>query len=112
MPICCELRAAGGGDWPESVNEALYVGVTKMSWSHGRDVTRIIFLVGDAPPHMDYAQDMKYPQVMRLAKATRYHGQRRAGRQRARHRARVARDRADAAAAITSRSRRTAARSW
>ena len=40
-----------------------------MSWSHGRNVTRIIFLVGDAPPHMDYAQDMKYPQVMRLAKA-------------------------------------------
>jgi von Willebrand factor type A domain len=64
-----QLRARGGGDWPESVNEALYVGVTKMSWSRGRDSTRIIFLVGDAPPHMDYAQDMKYPEVMRLARA-------------------------------------------
>ena len=64
-----QLRAAGGGDWPESVNEALYVGVTKMNWSRGRDSTRIIFLVGDAPPHMDYAQDMKYPEVMRLARA-------------------------------------------
>ena len=63
------LRARGGGDWPESVNEALYVGVTKMSWTHKPDATRIIFLVGDAPPHMDYAQDMKYPDVMRLAKA-------------------------------------------
>ena len=63
------LRARGGGDWPESVNEALHVGVTKMSWSRGRDSTRIIFLVGDAPPHMDYAQDMKYPEVMRLARA-------------------------------------------
>lgn len=62
-----QVRARGGGDWPESVNEALYVGVTKMSWSRGRDSTRIIFLVGDAPPHMDYAQDMKYPDVMRLA---------------------------------------------
>jgi von Willebrand factor type A domain len=64
-----QLRARGGGDWPESVNEALYVGVTKMNWSRGRDSTRIVFLVGDAPPHMDYAQDMKYPEVMRLARA-------------------------------------------
>ena len=64
-----QLRAKGGGDWPESVNEALFVGVTKVNWSRGRDSTRIIFLVGDAPPHMDYAQDMKYPEVMRLARA-------------------------------------------
>ena len=64
-----ELRARGGGDWPESVNEALHIGVTKMNWSRGRNTTRIIFLVGDAPPHMDYAQDTKYPDVMRLARA-------------------------------------------
>jgi hypothetical protein len=63
------LKAQGGGDWPESVNEALYVAVTKLSWSHGRKTTRIMFLVGDAPPHMDYPQDMKYPEVMRLARA-------------------------------------------
>jgi hypothetical protein len=61
------LKAAGGGDWPESVNEALFVAVTKLSWTQGRDTTRIVFLVGDAPPHMDYPQDMKYPEVMRLA---------------------------------------------
>src|SRR5882757_9183854 len=35
------LRAQGGGDWPESVNEALYVGVQKLSWSQGRNSTRI-----------------------------------------------------------------------
>jgi hypothetical protein len=64
-----QLRAQGGGDWPESVNEALFVGVTQMSWSHGPNTTRIMFLVGDAPPHMDYAQDMKYPDVMRLARS-------------------------------------------
>jgi len=64
-----KLRARGGGDWPESANEALFVGVTKMSWDPKPDTTRIIFLVGDAPPHMNYAQDMKYPEVMRLAKA-------------------------------------------
>jgi hypothetical protein len=65
-----QLCARGGGDWPESVNEALYVGVTKINWSRGRESTRIVFLVGDAPPHMDYAQDMKYPEVLRLARAT------------------------------------------
>jgi hypothetical protein len=63
-----ELKARGGGDWPESVNEALYVAVDKLSWSKGGDICRIVFLVGDAPPHMDYAQDMKYPQVLALAK--------------------------------------------
>jgi Mg-chelatase subunit ChlD len=63
-----KLRAQGGGDWPESVNEALWVATTKLSWSYGHNTTRIMFLVGDAPPHMDYPQDMKYPEVMRLAR--------------------------------------------
>lgn len=63
-----ELRARGGGDWPESVNEALHVGVTKLSWTQGSEICRIMFLVGDAPPHMDYAQDVKYPEVMRMAR--------------------------------------------
>jgi hypothetical protein len=63
-----ELRARGGGDWPESVNEALHIGVTKLSWTQGSDVDRILFLVGDAPPHMDYAQDTKYPEVLKIAR--------------------------------------------
>jgi hypothetical protein len=62
-----ELKARGGGDWPESVNEALEVSVTKLSWTQGGDICRIMFLVGDAPPHMDYAQDKKYPEVIRMA---------------------------------------------
>lgn len=63
-----ELKARGGGDWPESVNEALHVGVTKLSWTQDPEVRRIMFLVGDAPPHMDYAQDTKYPEVLRMAR--------------------------------------------
>jgi hypothetical protein len=63
-----ELKARGGGDWPESVNEALHVGVTKLSWTQGHEVDRIMFLVGDAPPHMDYAQDTKYPEVLSIAR--------------------------------------------
>src|ERR1700738_5330023 len=45
-----ELKARGGGDWPESVNEALDVAVNKMQWTDGSDARRIVFLVGDAPP--------------------------------------------------------------
>jgi len=63
-----ELKARGGGDWPESVNEALDVAVNKLQWSKGSDAKRIVFLVGDAPPHMDYAQDVKYPKTIAVAK--------------------------------------------
>ena len=63
-----ELRAKGGGDWPESVNEALDVAVNKLAWTSGDDVHRIVFLVGDAPPHMDYAQDTKYPETLKVAR--------------------------------------------
>ncbi|MET3842587.1 vWA domain-containing protein [Bradyrhizobium sp. OAE829] len=63
-----ELKARGGGDWPESVNEALDIAVNKMQWTDGGDVRRIVFLVGDAPPHMDYAQDTKYPVTLKVAK--------------------------------------------
>src|SRR6478736_10175985 len=40
-----ELRAKGGGDWPESVNEALDVAVNKLAWTSGDEVRRIVFLV-------------------------------------------------------------------
>jgi hypothetical protein len=63
-----ELKARGGGDWPESVNEALDVAVNKLRWTPSSDARRIVFLVGDAPPHMDYAQDTKYPTTLAVAK--------------------------------------------
>jgi von Willebrand factor type A domain len=63
-----ELKARGGGDWPESVNEALDVAVNKLRWTEGSDTRRIVFLVGDAPPHMGYAQDVKYPTTLAVAK--------------------------------------------
>jgi Mg-chelatase subunit ChlD len=62
-----EFRAAGGGDMPESVNEALDEAVHKMSWSEDRKVLKIIFLVGDAPPHMDYHGAPQYPEVCQEA---------------------------------------------
>ncbi|MGA2641791.1 MAG: VWA domain-containing protein, partial [Spirochaetia bacterium] len=61
------FEAAGGGDDPESVNEGLHVAVTGLAWSADRNVLKIIFLVGDYPPHMDYQDDVKYPESCRLA---------------------------------------------
>lgn len=62
-----QMQAQGGGDFPESVNQALHEAVTKISWSGERKTLRLIFLVGDAPPHMDYPDDVKYPETCRLA---------------------------------------------
>ncbi len=55
------LAADGGGDHPEAVNQALREAVDEMSWSDGPGVYRAIFLVGDAPPQLRYAQDVSYP---------------------------------------------------
>jgi Mg-chelatase subunit ChlD len=62
-----EFQAGGGGDTPESVNEALAEAIHKMPWSSDNKVLKIIFLVGDAPPHMDYPNGPKYPDLCREA---------------------------------------------
>lgn len=62
-----EFQAAGGGDGPESVNQALNDAVNRVSWSRDDDTYRAIFLVGDAPPHMDYPNEVSYPETLRLA---------------------------------------------
>ena len=62
-----EFQAGGGGDAPESVNEALDEAIHKMPWSSDSKVLKIIFLVGDAPPHMDYPNGPKYPDLCREA---------------------------------------------
>jgi Mg-chelatase subunit ChlD len=61
------FKAEGGGDTPESVNQALNESVMKFKWSTDKDTLRIIFLVGDAPPHMDYKDDVKYPETCKVA---------------------------------------------
>lgn len=62
-----EFKADGGGDTPESVNQALNESVVKFKWSKEKETLRIIFLVGDAPPHMDYKDDVKYSESCKLA---------------------------------------------
>lgn len=62
-----DFQAQGGGDGPESVNQALYDAIHKMSWSNDNSVYKVAFLVGDAPPHMDYQNDVKYPVSLKVA---------------------------------------------
>lgn len=61
------FEAQGGGDEPESVNEALHRAVRDLQWSDDPEVLRVVFLVGDARPHMDYQDDVKYPETCRVA---------------------------------------------
>jgi hypothetical protein len=53
------FQASGGGDGPEHVSAALSDAVNKVSWSR-RAGMQVIFLVGDAPPHMDYQDGYDY----------------------------------------------------
>ena len=49
------FEADGGGDGPEDVNRALSDAINKSSWTDSQNTLKIVYLVGDAPPHDDYS---------------------------------------------------------
>lgn len=55
--------AGGGGDYPEAVDAGLNEALDKLEWSP-KALTRLCFLVLDAPPH-----DEKQPEIQRLTAA-------------------------------------------
>lgn len=61
------FTAEGGGDTPESVNQGLHDAVHGFAWSAEPSALRLIYLVGDCPPHMDYEDDVKYEATCELA---------------------------------------------
>lgn len=61
------FSAGGGGDTPESVNQALYEAIERFDWSDDPSTLKIVFLVGDAPPQMGYQDDVKYQASCKLA---------------------------------------------
>ena len=67
------VRASGGGDGPESLNQAVAQAVGGVSWRPG--AAKVAFLIADAPPHMDYVGDVSYGESARaaLAKGIRIH---------------------------------------
>ena len=60
-----QLQADGGGDTPEAMNEALFEAVHALSW-RGSGATRLMVLLADAPPHLDYAGP-QYDATMKAA---------------------------------------------
>lgn len=61
------VTADGGGDFQEDVNQALAWAVDSMTWTDSENVLKLVFLVGDAPPHMDYNDQNDYKTVCRDA---------------------------------------------
>ncbi|MCE9637361.1 MAG: VWA domain-containing protein [Planctomycetes bacterium] len=59
------VSANGGGDGPESLNQGLAETVDGLIWRDG--AAKVVFLVADAPPHMDYAGDTPYGETVRAA---------------------------------------------
>ncbi len=53
------VYADGGGDYPEDLNEALSQAIHGPEWRVEETVS-LIFLVSDAPPHLDYGQENHY----------------------------------------------------
>lgn len=61
------FRADGGGDTPEHVNMALNDSVHKISWNEDKNTLKLLFLVGDCPPHMDYQDGYDYHRICQEA---------------------------------------------
>jgi hypothetical protein len=61
------FQAQGGGDTPEHVSAALSAAVHQVSWSRAPGL-KVIFLVGDAPPHVDYQDGFDYARHAREAR--------------------------------------------
>ncbi|MGH9010344.1 MAG: vWA domain-containing protein, partial [Acidimicrobiia bacterium] len=61
-----EVRADGGGDTPEDLNAGLHQAVTSPSW-RGDDTVKLMFLIADAPPHLDYQDGPDYADDVRAA---------------------------------------------
>jgi hypothetical protein len=60
------IEAAGGGDYPEDMNAGIHAALTNLEWSP-RAVARMAFVIADAPPHLDYANDPDYAVEMKNA---------------------------------------------
>ena len=53
------LKADGGGDTPEAVNQALHASVNELNWSKDKKTVKLLFLIGDAGPS-EYPNDYKW----------------------------------------------------
>lgn len=61
-----QISAGGGGDTPEDMNAGLHAALTQLEWSD-KSVARLAFVIGDAPPHLDYQDGPDYAADMKRA---------------------------------------------
>jgi len=61
------FQADGGGDTPEHVSAALHDSVERLQWSRSAGL-KVVFLVGDAPPHLDYQDGFDYRRAVAAAR--------------------------------------------
>ncbi len=62
------ITAGGGGDWREHVGRGLHEAVN-MEWDSAQGVSRMIYLVGDAPGHDDYQDGYDIASAIKTARA-------------------------------------------
>lgn len=62
-----DLRAGGGGDTPEALDEAVADVLTKPSWRPAGDATQLVFVIGDAGGHPDRKVPTPYTASMQDA---------------------------------------------
>ncbi|MBU0472170.1 MAG: VWA domain-containing protein [Nanoarchaeota archaeon] len=55
-----KIEARGGGDTPEAVADGLHAAIHKIDWR--KNSRKIVFLIGDAPPHGEGSNDNSYEQ--------------------------------------------------
>jgi hypothetical protein len=60
-----KVEASGGGDKPEDLESGLAKAVNGASW--GADSVKLVFLVADAAPHIDYPQATPYTTSVKKA---------------------------------------------
>ncbi len=60
------IKAGGGGDYPEDLDEGLRYAIEELSWNE--NTLKFIFLIGDAPPHLNYYSEKDYMWSMRKAR--------------------------------------------
>jgi Mg-chelatase subunit ChlD len=62
------IVASGGGDVPEDMQQGLQVAIEKLQWRTDA-VARLVVVIADAPPHLDYQDEKSFSDSAKLAAA-------------------------------------------
>ncbi|MEO8707219.1 MAG: VWA domain-containing protein [Kofleriaceae bacterium] len=62
------IIASGGGDMPEDMHAGLSTALDKLEW-RGDAVARLVVVIADAPPHLDYQDQKDYADAAKRASA-------------------------------------------